>query len=118
MAVITTHLLNSVLGTHAGGVGIALLRIDRSGVRAVVFERETDTGGRLAETVTIAKEHADADYELVFQTGRYFAAQSLPQPAKQIVNVVVIRFSMPDPNASYHIPLMIAPNSHSVWWSS
>jgi 5-hydroxyisourate hydrolase len=118
MAVITSHLLNSVLGTHASGVGIALLRIDRSGVRTVVFERETDAGGRLSETVTVAKEHADADYELVFQTGRYFAAQSLPQPTKQIVKEVVIRFSMPDPHASYHIPLMIAPNSHSVWWSS
>ena len=118
MAVITTHVLNSVLGTHAGLVGIALLRIDRSGGRTIVFERETDTGGRLSETVTVAKEHAGADFELVFQTGRYFATQSLPQPAKQIVKEVVVRFSIPDPDASYHIPVMIAPNSHSVWWSS
>lgn len=118
MAVITTHLLNAVLGTHAGGVGISLLRIDPSGVRTAVFERETDAGGRLAETVKIAKEHAGADYELVFQTGRYFAQQSLPQPAKQILKEVVIRFSLPDPDASYHIPLMIAPNSYSAWWSS
>lgn len=118
MAVVTTHLLNSVLGTHAGSVGIGLLRIDPSGVRTIVFERETDAGGRLAETVKIAKEHADTEYELVFQTGRYFAAQSLPQPTKQILKEVVIRFSMPDPNANYHIPLMIAPNSYSVWWSS
>lgn len=117
MAVVTTHLLNSVLGTHAGGVGIELLRLEPSGVRTTVFERKTDTGGRLAETVQIPKEHANSEYELVFQTGRYFGTQSLPQPAKQIVKEVVIRFSMPDPNASYHIPLMIAPNSYSVWWS-
>jgi 5-hydroxyisourate hydrolase len=118
MAVVTTHLLNSVLGTHAGGVGVALSRIAPSGVRTIVFERETDGGGRLAETVKIPHEHAGAEYELVFQTGRYFATQSLPQPARQIVNVVAIRFAMPDPDASYHIPLMIAPNSYSVWWSS
>jgi 5-hydroxyisourate hydrolase len=118
MAVITTHLLNSVFGTHAGGVGIGLVRIDRSGVRTMVFERETDAGGRLAEPVRIAKEHADAEYELVFQTGRYFAAQSLPQPTKQILKEIVIRFSIPDLDANYHIPLMIAPNSYSVWWSS
>ena len=118
MAVITTHLLNSVLGTHAGGVGIGLLRIEASGARTVVFERETDAGGRLAETVKIAEGHADAAYELVFQTGRYFATQSLPKPIKQILKEVVIRFSIPDPNASYHVPLMIAPNSYSVWWSS
>jgi 5-hydroxyisourate hydrolase len=118
MAVVTTHLLNSVLGSHAGGVGIELLRIESSGVRTIMFERETDAGGRLSETVKISKEHDNAEYELVFQTGRYFVAQSLPQPIKQIVRQVVIRFSMPDPNASYHIPLMIAPNSYSVWWSS
>jgi len=117
MAVVTTHLLNSVLGTHASGVGIGLLRIEPSGVRTIVFDRETDAGGRLAETVKIADEHAGADYELVFQTGSYFATQSLPQPAKQIVKEIAIRFSMPDPNGSYHIPLMIAPNSYSVWWS-
>jgi 5-hydroxyisourate hydrolase len=118
MAVVTTHLLNSVLGTHAGGVGIGLLRIEPSGVRTIVFERETDVGGRLSEAVNIPKEHADTKYELVFQTGNYFTAQSLPRPIKQILQEIVIRFSMPDPNANYHIPLMIAPNSYSVWWSS
>ena len=118
MAVVTTHLLNSVLGTHAGGVGVELLRIEPSGVRTIVFERETDAGGRLAETVKITDEHVGAEYELVFQTGRYFDTQSLPQPVKQIVSEVTIRFSMPDMNASYHVPLMIAPNSYSVWWSS
>ena len=118
MAVVTTHLLNSVFGTHAGAVGIELLRIEPSGVRTTVFERETDAGGRLAETVKIPKEHVGAEYELVFRTGPYFAAQSLPQRTNQTVKEIVIRFSMPDPDASYHIPLMIAPNSYSVWWSS
>ena len=66
----------------------------------------------------IPKEHVGDEYELVFRTGPYFAAQSLPQRTKQIVKEIVIRFSMPDPDASYHIPLMIAPNSYSVWWSS
>ena len=75
-------------------------------------------GQSVRRAVQIPKEHANADYELVFQTGPYFVAQSLPQPIKQIEKQVVIRFAMPDPNASYHIPLMIAPNSYSVWWSS
>jgi len=118
MAAITTHILNSVLGTHAGGVGVSLLRIEPSGARVTIFERETDAGGRLAQTLNIASEHAGAEYELVFQSGRYFAAQGLPEPAMQILNDVVIRFSMPDQNGSYHIPLMLAPNSYSVWWSS
>jgi 5-hydroxyisourate hydrolase len=118
MAVVSSHLLNSVLGTHASGVAVKLLRIEPSGARTILLERETDAGGRLAEAVPISKQHADAEYELVLQTGNYFVAQSLPQPTKQILKEVVIRFSMPEPDASYHIPLMIAPNSYSVWWSS
>jgi 5-hydroxyisourate hydrolase-like protein (transthyretin family) len=45
MATVTTHLLNSVLGTHAGGVGIALLRIDPSGARSIVFDRKPMPAG-------------------------------------------------------------------------
>ena len=118
MAVVTTHILNSVLGTHAGGISVALWRIGPSGTRDMVFAREADAGGRLSASVDIAEEHANADYELVFQTGRYFATQPLPKSAKQILKEVVIRFAMPDPTGSYHIPLMLAPNSYSVWWSS
>jgi 5-hydroxyisourate hydrolase len=31
---------------------------------------------------------------------------------------VVIRFCMPDPEAAYHMPLVMAPNGYSVWLSS
>jgi 5-hydroxyisourate hydrolase-like protein (transthyretin family) len=37
-----------------------------------MFERETDAGGRLAETVKTSKEHDNAEYELVFQTRPLF----------------------------------------------
>jgi len=50
MAVVTTHLLNSVLGTHAGGVAIGLLRIEASGVRTIVLsERPTPVDGSLRQ---------------------------------------------------------------------
>ena len=118
MATVTSHTLNSVLGTHAGGIAVSLSRVGDDGNRVVVFESETDAGGRLSKIVEIATEHANADYELVFQTGRYFASMPLPVLGNQILKEVVIRFTMPDPNGSYHIPLMLAPNSYSVWWSS
>ena len=118
MAIVTTHTLNSVDGTHAAGIGVTLLSMGPDGQRSIVFERVTDAGGRLSQTVDVASGRAGCDYELVFRTGAYFDKQALPAPAKQILKDVVIRFSMPDPTASYHIPLMLAPNSYSVWWSS
>jgi 5-hydroxyisourate hydrolase len=118
MATVSSHTLSSVDGTHAGGIGVALHRLDPSGARVTLFETATDEGGRLSETVALTPGDADARFELVFQTGDYFAAQPIPVTGMQIIREVVIRLAMPDPDARYHIPLMLAPNSYSVWWSS
>lgn len=72
----------------------------------------------MSETVSLTPGDAQAEFELVFRTGDYFAAQPMPAAPMQIVREVVIRFSMPDPDGAYHIPLILAPNGYSVWWSS
>ena len=118
MATISSHTLNSVDGTHAGGIDVTLYKIGPSFSREVVFETATDDGGRLSETISKDAVDASAQYEMVLKTGDYFAAQSLPKPGMQVVQDVVIRFAMPDPEARYHIPLMLSPHSYSVWWSS
>ena len=118
MATLSTHTLNSVDGTHAGHVGISLSQIGPDGLRTPIFSKATDAVGRLSERIEIATADASAEYELVFQTGAYFARQGLPILGMRIMNTVVLRFNMPDPEAIYHMPLMIAPNSYSAWWSS
>ena len=76
-----------------------------------------DEGGRLSETVALTPADAERRFELLFHSGPYFAAQAIPKAGMQIIQEVVIRFAMPDPDARYHMPLMLAPNSYSVWWS-
>ena len=118
MAIISSHTLNSVDGTHAGGIEVALFRIEPSGQRELIFETHSDEGGRLSERVELSLEDAAVHFELVLQTGAYFDAEAVPINDRQILEEVVIRFTMPDPEARYHIPMMLAPNSYSVWWSS
>lgn len=118
MATLSTHTLNSVDGTHAGQVGVSLVRIAADGRRAVVFSRSTDDGGRLSERIEADQIDTGADYELVFQTGAYFAARGLALPGLRLQHEVVIRFRMPDAQAAYHMPLVMAPNGYSVWLSS
>ena len=118
MAIITTHTLNSVDGTHAGGIGVALFQLPPSGPRVQLIEAETDAGGRLKMTLDAARVDTASDYEIVLQTGAYFDTRLPSRPGMHLVRQVVVRFAMPDPEASYHIPFMIAPNSHSVWYSS
>jgi len=42
----------------------------------------------------------------------------LPRDSVQILEEIVIRFTMLDPEARYHIPVIMSPNSYSCWWSS
>ncbi|MFN0185289.1 MAG: hydroxyisourate hydrolase [Aquabacterium sp.] len=118
MATLTTHTLNSVDGTHAGAVGVSLYRVAPDGSRQVIFEGETDAGGRLSQRISEDQVDPAAAYELVFQTGAYFAARNLTLPGLRLQKEAVIRFCMPDPAAAYHMPLVMAPNGYSVWLSS
>ncbi|MFT5664363.1 MAG: 5-hydroxyisourate hydrolase [Urechidicola sp.] len=118
MALITSHTLNSVNGTHAGNIAVELIRICQSGERETLLQTSTDEGGRFSEKLSLSAEECANRYELVFQAGAYFESQDLPLSGVSIMQEVVIRFTMPDPSGQYHIPLMLSPNSYSVWCSS
>ena len=115
MAVLSSHLLNGVDGTHAGEVAVTLIRIAADGKRSVVFEGQSDQDGRFQREIKVA---IDAGYEMLIASGAYFAEHDIPVTDKQILSEIVIRFSMPDPDGRYHIPIIMSPNSYSCWWSS
>lgn len=115
MAVITTHILNGVAGTHAVGVAVTLTNRD-TGV--ALFEGETDRGGRLQLTVEPDRIDPTATYDLTLATGAYWATQDHVSSDAQTVTEFVFRFAMPDPAKHYHIPVNLSPHSHAVWWSA
>ncbi len=120
MATLSTHTLDSTDGTHAGGVRIRLVRIDVAGARKTLIDSATDAGGRFLQEIDVGPGDTGCEYELVVGSSDYFAKKRSPPAVVglHLVKEAVIRFSMPDPKAKYHIPMMLAPNSHSVWWSS
>ena len=117
MAVITTHVLNSVNGSHAGDVKIAIFQIAENGNRTKVFNGATDDSGRLSVTLEASEINEASDYEMVLQSGKYFEQHQLQVANMQVQKEIVIRFVMPDAQGKYHMPLMMAPNSYSVWFS-
>jgi 5-hydroxyisourate hydrolase len=52
-------------------------------------------------------------YELIFDTARYWAARNMPAAVTQIA----LRFAMTDPEGAYHMPIILNPNSYSMWTS-
>ena len=114
MATVSTHLLDSVNGTHAAGVRSQLFRVEGDAGRQLLFDVETDAEGRIAESVELAGD-AGAEFELVFHARDYFAARG--QGGDSPLACVVIRFVMRDDTRRYHLPVMLAPHSYSTWWS-
>lgn len=114
MSLVSSHTLNGVDGTHAGHIPVRLIHVAS---QKVLFETQMDDGGRLSRRIESANVDANGQYELVFETAAYWQSRPLPRQGAQILDQIVIRFSMPDPEGQYHIPVILSPNSYSVWWS-
>ncbi len=110
MATFSSHLLNSTDGTHAGGVKVIIYKINTNGDKKKYFESETDDGGRILKEFNLTEEDCLCDYEMLCKTGNYFSEE-------RIVSEIIVKFKMPDPNKKYHLPIIIAPNGYSIWWS-
>lgn len=118
MATLSSHLLNSLDGTHAGNVTVSVVKIAANGERSVILQSTTDAGGRFAEQINMSATDTACEFELMIDSATYFAARGQEPETARLVSQLIVRFHMTDPDGKYHIPLMIAPNSYSVWWSS
>lgn len=118
MATLTTHVLDSLRGTHAAGLGVTLRRIEPSGARTELFSAVTDAGGRLRETVPVTAAHAGMTFEMAFHAAEYFARQPGGADAAGGLDEAVVRFRLAGPDAARHIPVMLSPHSYSLWCSS
>jgi len=110
MATLSSHLLNSVDGTHANGVKVIINQINLSGDKITFFETETDSGGRILKDFNLSEDDCKCDYEMICKTSDYFSE-------KKIVSEIIIKFRMEDPKKKYHLPIIISPNGYSIWWS-
>ena len=110
MATLSSHLLNSVDGTHASGVKVIIHQINSSGDKVIFFETETDSGGRILKDFELSNDDCNCNYEMIYKTADYFSE-------KKIVSEITIKFRMDDPKKKYHLPIIISPNGYSIWWS-
>ena len=113
MATVSSHILDSVSGTHAVGIRCQLFQLGEP--RRLLFDVEANEEGRIVEEVVLDAESSGGEFELVFHGAAYFAGRSLATDS--IVATVVLRFAMPDDTKRYHLPVMLSPHSYSTWWS-
>jgi 5-hydroxyisourate hydrolase len=103
---VSTHVLDSVAGRPAAGVGVRLYAGDE-----LVAEGVTDGDGRcrLTGDATAAGPH-----RLVFATGAWFVGQG----REAFWPEVVLTFAVHDPAEHHHVPLLLAPFAYSTYRGS
>ena len=99
---LSTHVLDTAHGRPASGVAIELTLPD-GGTRT----GETDADGR----ARLLDDTPAGDYELVFAVGDYFGE-------RPFLDRVPVRFTIADPDAHYHVPLLVSPWSYSTYRGS
>lgn len=110
---LTTHVLDTANGAPASSVPIELWRLEDE--RTLLKETKTNDDGRTDEPLVEPGDLGTGTYELVFRVGDYFAANDADPP---FLDAVPVRFSVADPDAHYHVPLLVSPWSYSTYRGS
>jgi 5-hydroxyisourate hydrolase len=98
---ISTHVLDTTRGRPAAGVAIEL----RHGDALVAATTDGDGRARMLEDTPAG------EYELTFAVGDYFGESAF-------LDRVPVRFNVADPDAHYHVPLLVSPWSYSTYRGS
>ena len=110
---LSTHVLDIENGVAAGGLTIALWRVDPE-ERVLLKEVVTNSEGRTDEPLLSSAEMQVGEYEIVFQVGAYFGLE----PEKSFLNSVPIRFRIVNPDEGYHVPLLVSRWAYSAYRGS
>jgi hydroxyisourate hydrolase len=116
---LTTHVLDTARGRPAEGIAVELLRLrDDGAVPEPVLQTRTNADGRTDRPLVESGELRAGSYELRFDVGAYFAGSELAAEDNPFLGIVPVRFAVADPEASYHVPLLVSPWSYSTYRGS
>ncbi len=114
---LSTHVLDTMNGRPAEGVEIELVELAADGVHAVT-RAVTNADGRTDRPLISDRPVPIAPYELRFHVGAYFRRMGVRLTDPSFLDVVPIRFGIAEPDAHYHVPLLVTPWSYSTYRGS
>jgi 2-oxo-4-hydroxy-4-carboxy-5-ureidoimidazoline decarboxylase len=115
---LSTHVLDTHGGRPAPGVAIEFLEVASSGETHLLARTFTNADGRTDRPLIAEQPIPIAQYELRFGIGEYFARQAISVTDPPFLGVVPIRFTVAEPEAHYHIPIIVTPWSYSTYRGS
>lgn len=108
MSLITVHALDAATGTPASGLSVTLA----SEAGEQIADAVTGADGRIGDFGP--EELTPGTYTVIFDTGGYFAARSVPTFYPR----VQVWFTVAAGQPHYHIPLLLSPFAYSTYRGS
>ncbi|MBW0102858.1 hydroxyisourate hydrolase [Pseudonocardia sp. KRD291] len=102
---LSTHVLDAVAGRPAAGVAVTL---EHDG--AVVATARTDDDGRVRDLGPLGT----GTHRITFDTGGFFAETG----RQAFYPEVTVAFTVTDPGAHHHVPLLLSPFAYSTYRGS
>ncbi len=110
MSSLSTHVLDTTHGRPAAGVAIALTTAEGD----LLFSGETDGDGRCPGLPAINP----GVYRIAFSVAGYFRNAGVILPEPPFLDIVAIDFGVAEPDAHYHVPLLVSPYGYSTYRGS
>jgi len=116
---LTTHVLDTARGIPAEGIEIMLYRVSGNSHKKIATT-VTNSDGRTDSPILPKENFKEGNYELIFNVGDYLKQAGLVTDADEplFLDAVPIRFGMNDPEAHYHVPLLLSPYGYSTYRGS
>jgi hydroxyisourate hydrolase len=112
---LTTHVLDTARGRPAARMRIDLTTIDDAGSVHPIKAVTTNEAGRTDAPLLTGAAMQPGRYELCFYVGDYFRAAGVTLADPPFLGRVPVRFAIAEPDAHYHIPLLVSPWSYTTY---
>ncbi|MGG1354362.1 hydroxyisourate hydrolase [Psychrobacter pacificensis] len=120
-ATLSSHILDTHLGTPAADIAVCLHRVQDSGDTILLAHGTTNSDGRVTPDAWQFESSIDSTerqldtgrYTVTFDTQAYFDAQQLTAFYPQVVIDFVIKDA-----SHYHVPLLLSAHGYSTYRGS
>lgn len=115
---LSTHVLDTMHGTPAGGMRVVLSRTRGDSVEEIKrFTLNSD--GRNPDGLLFSDDALQAGtYRLSFEVAAYFRERQVALPQPPFLDVVHLDFGVAHTDQHYHVPLLVSPWSYSTYRGS
>ena len=114
MASLSTHVLDTSIGSPARNLKLSLNRI-RKKSKLLIGSFETNCNGRVDRS--LSDNLKPGIYELIFDTESYFQTSN-HSFEDYFFDEISIRFIVTNPDDHYHVPLLLSPFGYSTYRGS